>query len=290
MCCRLQLDLRELLKRGGGLFGSAEMTGSIGVVTINMARLGYLYKNDINALLKRLEELMDLAKESLEIKRKFINSMYERGLYPYTKRYLKSFNNHFSTIGVNGMNEMLKNYFGENIDISTKIGNQFCIEILDFMRDKMIKYQEETGNLYNLEATPAEGTTYRFAKEDKKRYKDIIQAGFDKNIYYTNSSQLPVDFTEDPFEALELQDELQCKYTGGTVLHLYMREKISSVEACRKFVKNVISNFRLPYITITPVFSICEIHGYIEGEHEFCPKCDEEILKKELKDDKFRIA
>ena len=290
MCCRLQLDLRELLKRGGGLFGSAEMTGSIGVVTINMARLGYLYKNDINALLKRLEELMDLAKESLETKRKFINSMYERGLYPYTKRYLKSFNNHFSTIGVNGMNEMLKNYFGENIDISTKIGNQFCIEILDFMRDKMIKYQEETGNLYNLEATPAEGTTYRFAKEDKKRYKDIIQAGFDKNIYYTNSSQLPVDFTEDPFEALELQDELQCKYTGGTVLHLYMREKVSSVEACRKFVKNVISNFRLPYITITPVFSICEIHGYIEGEHEFCPKCDEEILKKELKDDKFRIA
>ena len=290
MCCRLQLDLRELLKRGGGLFGSAEMTGSIGVVTINMARLGYLYKGDINGLLKRLEELMDLAKESLETKRKFINSMYERGLYPYTKRYLKSFNNHFSTIGVNGMNEMLKNYFGENIDISTKIGNQFCIEILDFMRDKMIKYQEETGNLYNLEATPAEGTTYRFAKEDKKRYKDIIQAGFDKNIYYTNSSQLPVDFTEDPFEALELQDELQCKYTGGTVLHLYMREKISSVEACRKFVRNVISNFRLPYITITPVFSICEIHGYIEGEHEFCPKCDEEILKKELKDDKFRIA
>ncbi|MCT7650905.1 ribonucleoside triphosphate reductase [Aliarcobacter butzleri] len=290
MCCRLQLDLRELLKRGGGLFGSAEMTGSIGVVTINMARLGYLYKGDIDSLLKRLEELMDLAKESLEIKREFINSMYERGLYPYTKRYLKSFNNHFSTIGVNGMNEMLKNFFYENVDISTKVGNKFCIEILDFMRNKMIKYQEETGNLYNLEATPAEGTTYRFAKEDKKRYKDIIQAGFDKNIYYTNSSQLPVDFTDDPFEALELQDELQCKYTGGTVLHLYMREKVSSTEACRKFVKNVISNFRLPYITITPVFSICEIHGYIDGEHEYCPKCDEEILKKELKDDKSRIA
>ncbi|MCT7647320.1 ribonucleoside triphosphate reductase [Aliarcobacter butzleri] len=290
MCCRLQLDLRELLKRGGGLFGSAEMTGSIGVVTINMARLGYLYKGDIDSLLKRLEELMDLAKESLEIKREFINSMYERGLYPYTKRYLKSFNNHFSTIGVNGMNEMLKNFFYENVDISTKVGNKFCIEILDFMRNKMIKYQEETGNLYNLEATPAEGTTYRFAKEDKKRYKDIIQAGFDKNIYYTNSSQLPADFTDDPFEALELQDELQCKYTGGTVLHLYMREKVSSTEACRKFVKNVISNFRLPYITVTPVFSICEIHGYINGEHEYCPKCDEEILKKELKDDKSRIA
>lgn len=290
MCCRLQLDLRELLKRGGGLFGSAEMTGSIGVVTINMARLGYLYKGDIDSLLKRLEELMDLAKESLEIKREFINSMYERGLYPYTKRYLKSFNNHFSTIGVNGMNEMLKNFFYENVDISTKVGNKFCIEILDFMRNKMIKYQEETGNLYNLEATPAEGTTYRFAKEDKKRYKDIIQAGFDKNIYYTNSSQLPADFTDDPFEALELQDELQCKYTGGTVLHLYMREKVSSTEACRKFVKNVISNFRLPYITVTPVFSICEIHGYIDGEHEYCPKCDEEILIKELKDDKSRIA
>lgn len=290
MCCRLQLDLRELLKRGGGLFGSAEMTGSIGVVTINMARLGYLYKGDIDSLLKRLEELMDLAKESLEIKREFIDSMYERGLYPYTKRYLKSFNNHFSTIGVNGMNEMLKNFFYENVDISTKVGNKFCIEILDFMRNKMIKYQEETGNLYNLEATPAEGTTYRFAKEDKKRYKDIIQAGFDKNIYYTNSSQLPADFTDDPFEALELQDELQCKYTGGTVLHLYMREKVSSTEACRKFVKNVISNFRLPYITVTPVFSICEIHGYIDGEHEYCPKCDEEILKKELKDDKSRIA
>ncbi|MCT7571146.1 ribonucleoside triphosphate reductase [Aliarcobacter butzleri] len=290
MCCRLQLDLRELLKRGGGLFGSAEMTGSIGVVTINMARLGYLYKGDIDSLLKRLEELMDLAKESLEIKREFINSMYERGLYPYTKRYLKSFNNHFSTIGVNGMNEMLKNFFHENVDISTKVGNKFCIEILDFMRNKMIKYQEETGNLYNLEATPAEGTTYRFAKEDKKRYKDIIQAGFDKNIYYTNSSQLPADFTDDPFEALELQDELQCKYTGGTVLHLYMREKVSSTEACRKFVKNVISNFRLPYITVTPVFSICEIHGYIDGEHEYCPKCDEEILIKELKDDKSRIA
>ncbi|MCT7636771.1 ribonucleoside triphosphate reductase [Aliarcobacter butzleri] len=290
MCCRLQLDLRELLKRGGGLFGSAEMTGSIGVVTINMARLGYLYKGDIDSLLKRLEELMDLAKESLEIKREFINSMYERGLYPYTKRYLKSFNNHFSTIGVNGMNEMLKNFFYENVDISTKVGNKFCIEILDFMRNKMIKYQEETGNLYNLEATPAEGTTYRFAKEDKKRYKDIIQAGFDKNIYYTNSSQLPADFTDDPFEALKLQDELQCKYTGGTVLHLYMREKVSSTEACRKFVKNVISNFRLPYITVTPVFSICEIHGYIDGEHEYCPKCDEEILKKELKNDKSRIA
>ncbi|WP_428022888.1 ribonucleoside triphosphate reductase [Arcobacter sp.] len=290
MCCRLQLDLRELLKRGGGLFGSAEMTGSIGVVTINMARLGYLYKGDINSLLKKLEELMDLAKSTLEKKRKFIQDMYERGLYPYTKRYLNGFNNHFSTIGVNGMNEMLKNYFSKDIDISSNIGNEFCIEILDFMRNKMINYQEETGNLYNLEATPAEGTTYRFAKEDKKRYKDIIQAGFEKNIYYTNSSQLPVDYTDDPFEALSLQDELQCKYTGGTVLHLYMNEKMSSIESCRKFVKNVITNFRLPYITVTPLFSICEKHGYINGEHEFCPKCDEEILKQEILNEHTRIA
>ncbi|MGA1939159.1 ribonucleoside triphosphate reductase [Arcobacter sp. YIC-310] len=284
MCCRLQLDLRELLKRGGGLFGSAEMTGSIGVVTINMARLGYLYKSDINGLIKRLEELMDLSKATLEKKRVFIQDLYERGLFPYTQRYLKGFNNHFSTIGINGMNEMVKNYFDDNTDLSSELGNAFCIEILDFMRKKIVTYQEETGNLYNLEATPAEGTTYRFAKEDKKRYKNIIQAGSGENIYYTNSSQLPVDFTEDPYEALELQDELQCKYTGGTVMHLYMRERISSVEACRKFIKNVITNFRLPYITVTPVFSVCDKHGYINGEHEYCPKCDEEILEKELKE------
>ena len=299
MCCRLQLDLRELLKRGGGLFGSAEMTGSIGVVTINMARLGYLYRNDINGLLFRLEELMELAKSTLEKKRVFVQDMYERGLYPYTKRYLPNFNNHFSTIGVNGMNEMVKNYFHnesdehniENIDLASSVGNKFCVDILDFMRDKMIKFQEETGNLYNLEATPAEGTTYRFAKEDKKRYKDIIQAGKEKNIYYTNSSQLPVDYTNDPFEALTLQDELQCKYTGGTVLHLYMNEKISSIDACRKFVKNTITNFKLPYITVTPLFSVCDIHGYLTGEHEYCPKCDEEILKKEINNDKeTRIA
>ncbi|QKF73396.1 anaerobic ribonucleoside triphosphate reductase [Aliarcobacter faecis] len=290
MCCRLQLDLRELLKRGGGLFGSAEMTGSIGVVTINMARLGYLYKNDIKGLYSRVEELMDLAKDSLERKRVFIQEMYDRGLYPYTKRYLPHFNNHFSTIGVNGMNEMLKNLFDEDIDLSTQKGIDFTLELLDFMRAKMVEYQERTGNLYNLEATPAEGTTYRFAKEDIKRYKDIIQAGVDKNIYYTNSSQLPVDYTDDPFEALSLQDDLQCKYTGGTVLHLYMKEKLSSREACKKLVKNVITNFRLPYITITPLFSVCPIHGYLVGEHEYCPKCDDEILQEELKDGKNKIA
>ncbi|PKN13981.1 MAG: ribonucleoside triphosphate reductase, partial [Deltaproteobacteria bacterium HGW-Deltaproteobacteria-24] len=241
MCCRLQLDLRELLKRGGGLFGSAEMTGSIGVVTINMARLGYLYKKDKKALFERLEELMDLAKSTLEKKRLFVQDMYERGLYPYTKRYLHGFNNHFSTIGVNGINEMLRNFSEDKHTMTSDYGKEFAIEVLDFMRSKMIAYQEETGNLYNLEATPAEGTTYRFAKEDKKRYKDILQAGMGKNIYYTNSSQIPVDYTDDPFEALSLQDDLQCKYTGGTVLHLYMKEKISSIEACRKLVQKVIS-------------------------------------------------
>ncbi|RXJ98401.1 ribonucleoside triphosphate reductase [Arcobacter sp. CECT 8986] len=281
MCCRLQLDLRELLKRGGGLFGSAEMTGSIGVVTINMARLGYLYKNDKKALLERLDELMELSKSTLEKKREFIQTLYDRGLFPYTKRYLPHFNNHFSTIGINGINEMIKNFYDLKEDISTDVGMKFAHELLDFMRDKMVYFQETTGNLYNLEATPAEGTTYRFAKEDKKRYKDIVQAGFNKNIYYTNSTQLPADFTDDVFEALNLQDELQCKYTGGTVLHLYMKERISSTEACRKLIKNVISNYKLPYITITPVFSVCPKHGYISGEHEFCPKCDEEILKKD---------
>jgi len=278
MCCRLQLDLRELLKRGGGLFGSAEMTGSIGVVTINAARLGYLYKNDKDALYKELVRLMDLAKSTLEKKRVFIQKMYDRGLYPYTKRYLPGFNNHFSTIGINGVNEMIRNFSNDKDDITTKFGMEFAINLLEFMRERLKTYQEETGNLYNLEATPAEGTTYRFAKEDKKRYPDILQAGFDANIYYTNSSQLPVNWTEDPFEALDMQDELQCKYTGGTVLHLYMSEKISSSEACRKLVKNVISNYRLPYITVTPVFSVCEKHGYIAGEHEYCPYCDEELV------------
>lgn len=279
MCCRLQLDLRELLKRGGGLFGSAEMTGSIGVVTINMARLGFLYKGSKDALYARLDQLMEHAKSTLEKKRVFIQEMYERGLYPYTKRYLPGFRNHFSTIGVNGINEMIRNFTSDSYDVSSQDGIEFATEILNYMRDRMVEFQEATGNLYNLEATPAEGTTYRFAKEDKKRYGDsIIQAGMGENIYYTNSSQIPVDLTNDPFEALTLQDDLQCKYTGGTVLHLYMQEKISSTEACRKLVKNVITNFRLPYITVTPLFSVCPKHGYIAGEHEYCPKCDEELL------------
>ncbi len=279
MCCRLQLDLRELLKRGGGLFGSAEMTGSIGVVTINMARLGFVYKEDEEGLYNRLAELMDMASSTLEKKRAFIQELYDRGLFPYTKRYLPHFNNHFSTIGVNGMNEMIRNFTGDREHIATAWGRKFAVKILEFMRERLKNYQERTGNLYNLEATPAEGTTYRFAKEDLKRYPGIIQAGMGEHIYYTNSSQIPVDWTEDPFEALELQDELQCKYTGGTVLHLYMRERIASAEVCRNLVRKVITNFRLPYITVTPLFSVCPKHGYLPGEHEYCPKCDEELLR-----------
>lgn len=280
MCCRLQLDLRELLKRGGGLFGSAEMTGSIGVVTINLARLGYLFKNNKNELYARLDELLNLAKSTLEKKRKFINEMYKRGLYPYTARYLRNFNNHFSTIGINGANEMIRNFTNDKENITTPFGIAFAKEIVEHLRSKMIEFQTSTGNLYNLEATPAEGTTYRFAKEDKKRYKDIIQAGFDEKIYYTNSTQLPADFSHDPFLALNLQDELQSSYTGGTVFHLYMKERLESKESCKKLVKNIVSNYRLPYITITPVFSICPKHGYIAGEWEFCPKCDDEILQE----------
>ena len=279
MCCRLQLDLRELLKRGGGLFGSAEMTGSIGVVTLNMARLGYLYKGDKAALTTELDRLLVLAKNSLEKKRVFVQEMYDRGLYPYTKRYLPHFRNHFSTIGVNGINEMIRNFTDDEFDVASSEGESFALEILDYIRKRMQDFQEETGNLYNLEATPAEGTTYRFAKEDKERYPNIIQAGSGKNIYYTNSSQLPANFTVNPFEALNLQDSLQCKYTGGTVLHLYMSERLKSAETCKALVKTVLANYKLPYVTITPLFSVCPKHGYINGEHEFCPKCDEEIIQ-----------
>lgn len=273
MCCRLQLDLRELLKRGNGLFGSAEMTGSIGVVTLNMARLGYRFNGDHTALVKEIDRLMDIGKSTLEKKRAFVQKMYDRGLYPYTSRYLPFLKNHFSTIGVNGMNEMIRNFTGDKYDITDERGIAMSLEILDHMRSRMVSYQEETGNLYNLEATPAEGTTYRFAKEDKKRYADIIQAGSGENIYYTNSSQIPVSHTDDPFEALELQNRLQCKYTGGTVLHLYMNEKLSSAEACKNFVRKVIENYQMPYITVTPVFSTCETHGYLNGEQPECPKC-----------------
>jgi len=279
-CCRLQLDLRELLKRGNGLFGSVESTGSLGVVTINCARLGYLYKGDETALYQHLDTLLELGKNSLEIKRKVIQQHMDNGLFPFTKRYLGTLRNHFSTLGVNGINEMIRNFTYDQHDITTEGGQAFAIRLLDHIRARMVEFQEETGHLYNLEATPAEGTTYRFAKEDKKRYPDIIQAGTPDRPYYTNSSQLPVGFTDDPFEALELQEELQTKYTGGTVIHLYMTERLSSTQACKNLVRRVLENYRVPYITVTPTFSICPVHGYLAGEHEFCPLCDEEMLTK----------
>ncbi|MDD5769979.1 MAG: ribonucleoside triphosphate reductase [Candidatus Gracilibacteria bacterium] len=277
MCCRLQLNLNELLKRGNGLFGSAEMTGSIGVVTINLARIGYNTKGNKEEFKQRILFLMENAKNSLELKRKELAKWLEAGLYPYTKRYLHSFRNHFSTIGINGMNEAILNFTSGKENITSKFGKDFALEILDIMREKLKQYQEETGNLYNLEATPAEGTTYRFAREDKKQIPNIIQAGTQEAPYYTNSTQLPVGFTDDAFEALEYQNELQCKYTGGTVLHLYLGEKITDGKTCKNFVKKVLENYSLPYITITPTFSICPKHGYISGEHDFCPRCDEEI-------------
>ena len=280
MCCRLQLDVRELLKRGNGLFGSAEQTGSIGVVTINCARLGYLYQGDWQALLTQLNKLLDLARDSLEVKRQRIQQWMDEGLYPYSKRYLGTLRNHFSTIGVNGINEMLRNFSDDALNLVDPAGQKLALALLDFIREKMQQFQEETGHLYNLEATPAEGTTYRFAKEDLKHYPDILQAGTLEKPYYTNSSQLPVGHTDDPFEALTLQDALQKRYTGGTVLHLYMREKISSAQACKQLVKTALSRFHLPYLTITPTFSICPVHGYLDGEQEFCPKCDEALLIK----------
>lgn len=281
MCCRLQLDLRELLKRGNGLFGSAEQTGSIGVVTVNCARLGYVHKGNEALLLARLDELMVAAQDSLEVKREVVQHYIDEGLFPYTRRYLGNLDNHFSTIGVNGVNEMIRNFTasedfprGEH-DITTDEGHAMAVRVLDHVRTRMVEFQEGTGHMYNLEATPAEGTTYRFAKEDRARFPEILQAGTDDNPYYTNSSQLPVGFTADPFDALDRQEVLQSKYTGGTVLHLYMSEQVSSGEACRELVKRSLSNFRLPYITITPTFSICPRHGYLAGEHPACPTCAE---------------
>ena len=278
MCCRLQLDLTELLKRGNGLFGSAEQTGSIGVVTINCARLGHLYRGDEAGLLRRLDALLEIGRNSLEIKRKVVQRYMDDGLFPYSKRYLGTLRNHFATLGVNGVNEMIRNFTADCEDIATPWGHAFAVRLLDHVRMRIREFQEATGNLFNLEATPAEGTTYRFAKEDRKRYPGILQAGTDENPYYTNSSQLPVGFTDDPFEALERQDELQCKFTGGTVLHLYMGSRLSSGAACKKLVQRALTRFHLPYITVTPTFSICPTHGYLEGEHAFCPKCDAERL------------
>lgn len=280
MCCRLQLDLRELLKRGNGLFGSAEQTGSLGVVTINCARLGFTHRGDEAGLLAQLDRLLELARNSLEIKRKVIARHMEDGLFPYTRRYLGTLRNHFSTIGVNGINEMIRNFTADAEDITSDAGHAMALRLLDHVRARMLEFQEETGNMYNLEATPAEGTTYRFAREDQKRYPGIIQSGTADAPYYTNSSQLPVGFTADPFEALSRQEALQTRYTGGTVLHLYMGEQISSPEACKRLVRRALENFRQPYITITPIFSICPKHGYIAGEHAFCPHCDQEIIAR----------
>ncbi len=281
MCCRLQLDLRELLKRGNGLFGSAEQTGSVGVVTINCARLGYRFKGDHDGLYKELDRLLDLARGTLEEKRKVIQEAIDDGLFPYTKRYLGTLRNHFSTIGINGVNEMIRNYTGDAYDITSDEGEEMARELLDHVREAMVRFQEETTHLYNLEATPAEGTTYRFAKEDARRFPGILQAGTPEQPYYTNSTQLPVGFTDDPFEALERQADLQTRYTGGTVLHLYMRERVSTAQACKELVKRALSSARLPYITVTPTFSICPFHGYLEGEQPTCPLCQLEFPDRE---------
>ena len=282
MCCRLQLDLRELLKRGNGLFGSAEQTGSLGVVTLNCARIGYLSKGDEGAFFNRIDTLLQIAKTSLELKRKIIQRHMDAGLFPYTKRYLGTLRNHFSTIGVNGINECIRNFTGGSENITTPAGFEFALKMLDHIRARIVAFQEETGHLYNLEATPAEGATYRFAKEDIKRFPDILHAGTEERPYYTNSSQLPAAFTDDPFEALGRQEELQRRYTGGTVLHLYMGERMSSAEACKKLVKRALEGYRIPYITITPTFSICPTHGYLSGEHEFCTKCDQELINQKM--------
>lgn len=289
MCCRLQLDLNELRKRGGGLFGSAEMTGSIGVVTINAARLGYLARGNKEVFFERLGKLMDLSKITLEIKRKEIQKWMDRGLFPYTKHFLGSLRNHFSTIGINGVNEAIRNLTDDTENIATQSGRIFAREVLDFMRERLRQYQEETGHLYNLEASPAEGATYRFAKEDQKRFPGILHAGTREAPYYTNSTQLPVGYTDDVFEAMDLQDDLQTRYTGGTVLHAYMSERISSPEACRELVRRILTRYRMPYITITPTFSICPHHGYLSGEWDFCPRCDEECgIKSERQDAEIR--
>ena len=286
MCCRLRLDLRELLKKGNGLFGSAEQTGSIGVVTLNMARIGYLFKDEYptnyDKMKQHIKDLCVIAKDALEVKRKFLTERLEAGFYPFTKRWLGTYRNFFSTIGVNGMNEMIRNYTHDVDDITTPNGQDMAEDILNFIRDLMVEFQKETGHLYNLEATPAEGATTRFALSDRKLYPDIIQAGTEEAPYYTNSSQLPVGYTDDPFTALDLQDKLQTKYTGGTVLHLYMNQKLPTGAVCKKFVKTVLTNYNLPYISVTPVFSICPKHGYVAGQHKYCPICEHEYAAERL--------
>ncbi len=290
MCCRLRLDNRELRKRGGGLFAANPLTGSIGVVTINLPRIGYLSKTK-EEFFERLDNLMQIASESLEIKRAVLEDLTDKGLYPYAKYYLNSikdrfngyWNNHFSTIGIIGMNEALLNFAPIGKSIASSEGKEFALQVMDYMRNKVLDYQGKTNHLYNLEATPAEGVTRRLSRIDKDKYKDII-VGNEESVnsmnaapYYTNSSQLPVNFTSDLFEAMDLQDDLQTKYTGGTVLHCFVGESLPSAEAVKNLVKKISHKYHLPYFTITPTFSICPKHGYLAGEHFFCPKCDEEI-------------
>jgi ribonucleoside-triphosphate reductase (formate) len=284
MCCRLRIDNRELEKRGGGLFGSNPLTGSIGVITMNMPRIGYLSKTE-DEFIERLKRLMDIAKDSLETKRKVLEKFTEGNLYPYTKYYLrdvkKRFNeywkNHFSTIGLVGMNEACHNFLGKNI--ATQEGQMFTLRVLDFMRKSLLEFQKETGNNYNLESTPAEGTSYRLAKIDRTKYPDIISANQSGNIkgepFYTNSTQLPVNFTDDIFEALDIQDEIQAKYTGGTVFHTYAGERIQDPTSVKALVKKICTNYHLPYLTFTPTFSVCPSHGYLNGEIQTCPICQE---------------
>ncbi len=285
MCCRLRLDTKELKKRGGGLFGANPLTGSIGVVTINLPRLGYKSENE-DEFLDRLSGLMELAKNSLEIKRKVLEQFTDSNLYPYSKFYLSGikdrfgeyWKNHFSTIGVVGMNEACLNLFGE--DLSSKRSQEFGCYVLKFMREKLVDFQESTGNNYNLEATPAEGTSYRLALIDKKKYPDIQTATNRGKPYYTNSSQLPVGFSDDIFEVLDLQDDLQSSYTGGTVLHIFVGEKIDDIKSVKNLIKTIFENYSLPYLTLTPTFSVCPIHGYIAGEHYECPLCKQERLEE----------
>ncbi len=279
MCCRLRLDTTELRKRGGGLFGSNPLTGSIGVVTVNLPRLAYLSGSE-SEFLTRLLESIDTAKKSLEIKRKIIEEQTERGLYPYSCSYLSDVKlksgsywyNHFNTIGLIGMNEASQNLLGKEYDLTTSEGQAFAVRTLNYMRDVIKDIQEETGHHYNLEATPAEGTSYRLAKKDRDKYADIITSG-DETPYYTNSSQLPVGFTDDIFETLDLQDELQSLYTGGTVLHLYLGERVKDIQTTKTLIKKVFTRYKLPYISLTPTFSVCNEHGYISGEHFKCPTC-----------------
>lgn len=283
MCCRLRLDTKELRKRGGGLFGSNPMTGSIGVVTINLPRLAYMSKSK-QEFFTRLWRVVQIAKNSLEIKRKVIETQTARGLYPYAAHYLRNIHertgqywyNHFNTIGIIGMNEAIENLFGMEENLTTPEGQSFALEVMNYMREQMTIIQEETGHFYNLEATPAEGTSYRLARLDKAQFPDIICAGTDAVPYYNNSSQLPVGFTDDIFEMLDLQDELQSLYTGGTVLHLYMGERIPDKEIAKKLIQKVFTHYKLPYISLTPTFSVCPNHGYIAGEHFTCPDCGSE--------------